>query len=154
MEITTKNQGAKLVINCASMAQMKALKRALLIEIKNTKCGLKLKGKGVNLADKEVDVSEVLDFLKDVIISIDISDDLDRALEPCLNLCTYNNFRMSPSFFDEHPEALNDYYEIIVEVIKTNLNPFMKSLVTLYENSSAQEGINLILSLAQTSATA
>jgi hypothetical protein len=150
MEFTTENEKAKVVINCATIADVKALKKALLVELQKYNTGLKIESNGADLLNRNIDVTGLLDFAKNVLIGIDISDEIETALIPCLKICTWNNFKITPTLFDEHPEARNDIYEIYYACMEANLRPFFKSLTTLCKTGKFQTVLSLISSLNAT----
>lgn len=52
---------------------------------------------------------------------------VQEALWPCLNVCTYNTARITPFTFE--PEtAREDYLQVAKEALVANLRPFLKSL--------------------------
>ena len=78
-----------------------------------------------------------LDKFIDVLISADTSEDFNKALFKCLGRCVYDEFHaITPQFFDDNPEAIEDYYEIVAYCVKVNLTPFFKSLVTALQTSA------------------
>ena len=80
------------------------------------------------MGKKDIDFSAMLDFLKDVVIGADISEDVEAALWACLKHCTYQTaHRIDEELFDKVPAAREDYYEIIISCIEENLRPFIKS---------------------------
>ncbi len=130
LEFKAGNTGAEVVINPASYKEVLNLKKHILIEIKKHPLGLKLSDSGENILNKEIDISDVADFLKDTIIALDISDELNNAIFSCLKVCSWNMHKITPELFDIKPEIREDYYEIVIKCIEENLRPFMKSLAS------------------------
>lgn len=140
LDFTAENSGNRVVINTAPFRDVIALKNALLKEFKNYPLGIKLvnvlsdknaKDTVKDLLSKEIDFTEIFDFIKNVIISSDTSEDLTAQIFNCLKYCTYNTaYKIDYNLFDEIKEARGDYYEIIFYCIKENLSPFIKSLVS------------------------
>lgn len=140
LDFTAENSGNRVVINTAPFRDVIALKNALLKEFKNYPLGIKLvnvlsdknaKDTVKDLLSKEIDFTEIFDFIKNVIISSDTSEDLTAQIFNCLKYCTYNTaYKIDYNLFDEIKEARGDYYEIIFACIKENLSPFIKSLVS------------------------
>ena len=81
--------GNRIVINPASFSEAIRLKNVLFGELKSHSLGLKLTGNTNELLQKEIDFTAVLDFLKNVLIGADISEDVNSALWACLKHCTY-----------------------------------------------------------------
>lgn len=134
-DFNAKNTGNRIVINCAKMSEVTALKRALLHELKKNPLGLKLQGTSEDLINKEVDFSSLLDFIKNVLIGLEVSEELENALYACLKYCTYKTaYKIDYDLFDEKCiEAREDYYEIMFACIEENLRPFMESLVSMWK---------------------
>lgn len=138
LDFKTENTGNRVVINTAPFRDVVALKNELLKEFIKYPLGLKLKdlygqskGQIKDIFNKELDFTEVFDFIKNVLISSDTSDVLNDKIFNCLKYCTYNTaYKIDKNLFDDVKEARADYYEIIFACIKENLRPFMKSLVS------------------------
>lgn len=140
--------GNRIVINPASFSEAIRLKNVLFGELKSHSLGLKLAGNTNELLQKEIDFTSVLDFLKDVLIGADISEDVNNALWDCLKHCTYQTtYRIDESLFDKVPAAREDYYEIIISCIEENLRPFIKSLVSKWKTLAPKIGESQALSL-------
>ena len=143
-EFTTTNGRKKVIINCATMAEVIELKREIFKQIKNTKIGSDLISGGADkdLLNKEINIGQVVDFLKDVLISMDISSELERVIFKCLEHCIYDTVHViNMKLFDEIcPDARQDYYEIIIACIEENLKPFMKSLVSAWSTIQPKLG--------------
>lgn len=132
-EFITANQKKKVIINVASFQDVINLKRAILSELKKNPIGLKLAGESTNIMEKDISFEDLLNFLKNTLIGLELSDELDNAIFVCLGRCTYDTVHaITKDFFDKYPESLEDYYEIVFECVKENLNPFIKSLVSLW----------------------
>ena len=130
MEFITTNGQKKVTINVAPFKEMCALKSEAM------KC-LKSIDKGEFSTLKEGDNMKALDKFIDVLISADTSEDFNKALFKCLGRCVYDEFHaITPQFFDDNPEAIEDYYEIVAYCVKVNLTPFFKSLVTALQTSA------------------
>lgn len=149
LEFTTENTGAHVVINVASMRQVTNLKNVILKEIIKNPLGLKLKdgGETKTALEKEVDISGLLDYLKNTLIEIETSDDFNSALFACLNKCTYDMKRITPELFDDFPNARDDYYEITFKCIEENLRPFIKSLASKWRTLAPKIGENPIFNV-------
>lgn len=140
--------GNRIVINPASFGEVLKLKNVLFGELKSHSLGLKLTGNTNELLNKEIDFTAVLDFLKDVLIGADISEEVDAALWACLKNCTYQTtYRIDKDLFDKVPEAREDYYEIIISCIEENLRPFIKSLVSKWSTLAPKLGESQALSV-------
>ena len=134
-EFNAQNTGNRVVINTATLSEVKKLKQVIVKEISKSPLGLKVIGKG-DILEREVDISGVLDFVKNVLLGIECSDEFDDAIFECLKHCTYKTtFQITRDLFEQGqcPEAREDYYEIVIECIEENLRPFLKSLVSTFK---------------------
>ena len=147
-EIKLQNSGKMLIINTASTAEVKYLKNVLLEEIKKYPIGLKLLGSTESVFDKQVDFTSVFDFIKNVLISVDISETAENAIFECLKHCVYDRtHKITLDLFDEIEEAREDYYEIIFACIEENLRPFIKSLVSMWKIQAEKLGKSQLLNI-------
>lgn len=130
-DFETQNTKSRVVINPAPYKVVTNLKKVLLQEIKNNVIGLKISGDSNNVLEKTIDFTGCIDFIKNVIIGADTSDEVNNAIFDCLKYCTYNTTeKINEELFDKNQEAREDYYEIIISCIEENLKPFMKSLAS------------------------
>lgn len=147
-EIKLQNSGKMLIINTATTAEVKYLKNALLEELKQYPLGLKLLGNTQSIFDKQVDFTSVFDFIKNVLISIDISETAENAIFDCLKHCVYDKtHKVTQDLFDEVEGAREDYYEIIFACIEENLKPFIKSLVSMWKIHAEKLGKSQLLNM-------
>lgn len=107
--------GAALVVNSAPFKDAMALKNAIARELSTSGMALDLKA----------DISA----LSSVVLAVDSSDAVYKALLPCLIRCTYNGLKITEATFEDD-KAREDYYEIIIECLKVNLSPFFKGLAS------------------------
>ena len=125
------NNGAKIVINSASFKEASKLKNCIAKELlkQNIDIG---NASSLNALKNELNdsVPKLVNMLKNVILSCDTSEEFESALFACLAHCTYNSARINEQLFDDIPEAREDYYTIMLEVIKENLLPFFKGLLS------------------------
>ena len=132
-DFITKNGQKRVVINCATMQEVIELKREILKQIKDHKIGSDLiSGNAKDLLEKDINIGQIIDFFKNVLISMDVSQELENAIYKCLSHCTYDTVHViNMDLFDNIcPDARQDYYEIIIACIEENLKPFMKSLAS------------------------
>lgn len=140
--------GKTLIINTASTIEVKALKNVLFAEIKKYPLGIKLLGNTASIFDKQIDFTAVFDFIKDVLISIDTSEEAESVIFDCLKHCVYDKVhKVTPDLFDEVEEAREDYYEIIFSCIEENLRPFIKSLVSMFSIRLEKLGKSRLLNM-------
>lgn len=142
--------GNRIVINCAPIKDVLQLKKVIASEIKKNPLGFKLKGDNELLVDKEIDLANILEFVKNTLLSIDSSDEFDEAIYNCLRVCTYKTtYRIDKDLFDnpQIPEAREDYYEIILSCIEENLRPFLKSLISMWKTRVQNGNFAQLLSL-------
>lgn len=149
LEFTTENTGTRVVINVASMKQVTNLKNVILKEIIKNPLGLKLKetAEAKSALEKELDISDLLDYLKNTVIGIEISEEFNSAIFDCLGKCTYDMKRITPDLFDDLPEAREDYYEILFKCVEENLRPFIKSLASRWKTLAPKIGENQAFNL-------
>ncbi len=146
-DFKTQNTGARVVINPAPFQSVINLKKALLNEIKQNSIGLKVSGEG-DILEKTLDFSGCLDFIKNILIGAEISDNVQNAIYDCLKSCTYNTTeRINEELFDKLPEAREDYYEIVLTCIEENLKPFIKSLASQWSILAPKLGENQALNV-------
>ena len=105
--------GAFLTVTLAPFADAKALYKAALKELK----GLDIK------ESDEID----LNLFKNVFSSFFSSDEIEKALSPCMARCLYNGQRIVASTF-EPAESREDYAIVCWEVAYANISPFLKNL--------------------------
>lgn len=135
-EFKCTNTGNKVVINCAPMKDVQRLKQVIFNEIKKSPLGIKLASGENSFFEKEMDFTGVIDFIKNTLIGIDISEEFEEAIYNCLKYCTYKStYKISPELFDNEqiPEARQDYYEIVFACVEENLRPFIQSLISVWK---------------------
>lgn len=129
MEFKTQNGNVTVEILPASFRDASNLKKAIAKGLT-----------GSHLLDN-VNTSNLMDIKIDsiiqVLVSIDTSDEFERAVMECLKCCVYdkgvNNLKITPQLFDDIPQAREDYYEIVTKCCEENLRPFFKSLVSEFK---------------------
>lgn len=152
-EIKATNTGNKIIINCAPTKDVLRLKEVIINEVIKHPLGIKLKENQAGITEilnKEVDMTGLAEFLKNVILSIDTSQDFIDAVFECLKYCTYKStYKIDMDLFDNKsvPEAREDYYEIIVSCVEENLRPFAKSLISMWKTLISTGKINQILDI-------
>lgn len=141
-DFIAENTQKRVVINCATMSEVMDLKREILKALKEEQLSNDLiSGKG-DLLDKEVNLTEILNFMKNIFITMDISRDLEEVIFKCLAHCTYDTVCViNRELFDTiKPDARADYYEIVFACIEENLKPFMKSLISTFKKLQPKLG--------------
>jgi hypothetical protein len=152
-EIKATNTGNKIIINPAPTREVLRLKQVIFQELIKQPLGLKIKEGQQNIQDvlqKEVDATGIMEFIKNVVLSIDTSDDFLEAVFDCLKYCTYKStYKIDMDLFDDKsvPEAREDYYEIIISCIEENLRPFGKSLISMWKTLISTGRIAQLLSI-------
>lgn len=149
IELNTINTGAKVIINIAPYGKFLALKKAILEEIKGNPLGLKLvkEREEKNILEKQLDFTSFMDFLKNSLIGLDVSEKVESALFECLKYCTYNSQRITAELFDTIPEIREDEYEIKFKCIEENFRPFVKSLASQWSRLAPKIGENQALNV-------
>ena len=94
------------------------------------------------LGIKDTNIFDIpFDKIFEILVNIDSSDDFEKAVMECLKVCIYDkggkNLKITPQLFDDIPEVREDYYEIIIKCLEENLRPFLKSLVSEFNNRLA-----------------
>lgn len=137
MEFVTSNNQKKVVINTASFKEMNALKKEAM------KCIQQIADAGLLDNVKDLSTATALDAIIKVLISADTSPDFEKALFDCLKHCLYDEFySINEKLFEDKPEAIEDYYEIVAKCVEENLRPFFKSLVTAFNTNLQKLNIN------------
>ena len=122
--------GARIVINEADFKTVKRLRCCLAEELKkinidigNIKTLEELKNIG------STNPSKALDMIKNCILGLECSDSFNSVMSKCLEICTWDNIKITDELFDDRPEAREDYDKIRFEALKVNFAPFLRSLV-------------------------
>lgn len=110
--------GATLKFNLAPFADAKDLYQVVAAEIKDVPF------------KKEMDTIEVYKSLALIALS---SKKIEEAIWKCLERARYNEVKVNKNTF-ESEEARQDYLEVLLEVAKENIAPFMKSLYAEYQH--------------------
>lgn len=136
MEFITSNGQKKVVINTATFKEMCDLKKEAM------KCIQQAADSDVLNNFKDVSTVTALDAIIKALIAADTSADFEKALFVCLGHCFYDEFyTINEQFFEDHKEAIDDYYEIVAKCIEENLRPFFKSLVTAFNTHLQKLGL-------------
>lgn len=149
LEFNATNTGKRIVINSASFKEVLQLKKALLSELSKHPIGLKVLNSNASFLEKELDFTNCIDFLKNVLIGADTTQEVETAIFECLKHCTYDTTnRIDEGLFDRIPEARADYYEILIKCVEENLKPFIKSLASLWKTLIPKLGESQALNTA------
>lgn len=126
--------------NNGDEADVKVLPFKTALKLKNI-IGRDVSKQGVSL-DFQEDVSKVL---FNVIVAIDSSEELhDFIIKECFPRCLYNGKKITDIMLEEESFREN-YYELILEILKVNLLPFFKNLVSRLKELGASEEIQKFL---------
>jgi hypothetical protein len=120
-QIETKT-GAEIQIAPAPFKDAMELKNVLFKELASS--GISFDK--INLEDIE---KTGLEQIIKPIIQIDTSKDFYNAFFKCAGRCLYNGNKITEETFED-VTAREDYYLIMLEVLKENLSPFFKGLVS------------------------
>lgn len=88
--------------------------------------------KGVKI-DGNADVSDLtsnMNNLKDIFLGCVTSAEMKDAILGCLKRCTYNGQRITSWDIFDDVKVREDYLTVCWEVVKFNLTPFTKSLIS------------------------
>lgn len=129
MDFITQNGQKKVVLNIASFKDSSDLKKVVM------KClGQANVLNNIDVSNAEgLGLAKILDLIMQVIINADSSDEFENAVFKCLERSVYDGKAITLDLFDEHPEAREDYYEIVSKCCEENLRPFFKSLVSEFK---------------------
>jgi hypothetical protein len=109
--------GAKLKVTPSSFAVSKELFQSVSEEMKS-----------LNISSTtEIDIN----LFKDLFCTGLSSKKIEKSLWECMKKATYNNLKITEDTF-EPVEAREDYIQVMFEVAKENIAPFMKSLFASY----------------------
>ncbi|AFC22577.1 hypothetical protein phi1422_0057 [Bdellovibrio phage phi1422] len=120
--------GAELKIGPASFRESKTLFDNVL----------KVVGKENWNPEHEVDIN----FIKGIVSQALSSEDVERALWPCLARSTYNGHKITEDLFED-VKLREDFLEICYEVGKENVLPFTKNLLEKFSHVFQEMGIDL-----------
>lgn len=109
-----------LKITLGSFAEAMALQKAI---------GRALRGMKIELPDSvKTDLSA--DSIGDIlgaVLNVATSDEVESALFTCAGRCLIGNDKVDKDYF-EKAENRQNYYPIMIEIIKANCGPFIKGL--------------------------
>ena len=114
MEFTTKETGAKVVLNPCSLVDAFKLKASIQKSL--LKNNIKLE------QAFEEDLSNVL-------MALDSSEEVFESMFECLKKSTYNGNRITFDTF-ESETSRQDLYEVFFYCLKVNIYPFFKPLLS------------------------
>ena len=100
--------------------------------------------KGVKV-DGNADVSDLtsnLNSLKDMFLGCLTSQAMKEAILACLKRCTYNKQRITSWDIFDDIQAREDYLAVCWEVVKFNLTPFTKSLISKFNEVTKNIGMS------------
>lgn len=134
--------GARIVINSAKWEVVKRLRRCIATELK--KVGIDIDNiTSLSQLQTQFNGAKLLMVAKDILLSLESSEEFDTIINECLRECTYSNKTIDSNLFDDVEEARDDYDKIRIECLKENLNPFFKKLAGLFESfNPAMEELN------------
>jgi len=120
--------GAKLQVVAARFELSKGLWESVLKVIR----GVPIAGTGG---------LELVDLYKNLFSDGFTSPEVQKWLWPCAISCLYNDgkapVKVEPQVF-EQPEARQDYLKVCMEVVKVNIDPFVKGLYAEYGSLLAE----------------
>lgn len=119
-EITFKN-GHEAVINIASFSKAMKLKNAI----------------AKALLKENIDISKLdfenLNSLFSGLLAVDSDEDVNKAIFDCLAKSLYNKEKITIDTFEDE-KARENYYLILIECLKLNLSPFIKPLISKFQD--------------------
>ena len=92
-------------------------------------------------AKQEMDIN----FIKNVVLSLVSSEDVEKKLWPILERCVYGNHKdkVNEQLFESNMEARGDFLEICYHATIESINPFTKNLYGKYKPRLQELGLNL-----------
>lgn len=129
----TLASGATLEITRSPFVISHKLFKTVVRELKegvDLKIGLKEGQSLSKLTDMDLS-DEAINTVKDAILTLLSSEEIEAVLWECMPRVTYNNQKITRELFDDE-KAVVDYLEIVKEVAIFNLTPFGKSLASLF----------------------
>lgn len=116
MEFTTKETGAKVVLNPCSLVDAFKLKSAIQKA----------------LLENNINLEKALDEdLTMVLMALDSSEEVFKCMFDCLKKSTYNDIRITYDVFEDE-QAKQDLYEVFFYCLKVNIYPFFKPLLSRF----------------------
>lgn len=125
--------GAILNIKTAPFATGTKLVKAVSRELLKVNIDIGLgKGRLEDFFSLEIDKDGAINTIKDLILNLISSDEIETIVWECLDRCTYTlegapAGRINRATF-ENDKAKGDYYLIVKEVLAENLTPFFPNL--------------------------
>lgn len=129
METTILPSGAVLGLQHAPFALACSLRRAVAAELARAQIDLRLDA--TNLTDLKKFMAQEVDFnaIKNILCQLLSSESLERSLMDCAKSCTLNEVKITPALFED-PTLRGDYFPVLWEVAKLNLQPFFENLAS------------------------
>lgn len=115
----TTDTGAKLEIGVASFKDCLKLKNVILSELSKV---------DIEIDKLDFASTDVNAILKPLLV-VDSSEEVFEAVFKCAVRSKYNGEKITMELFED-TKAREDYYVVIIEVIKANLHPFFKGLAS------------------------
>lgn len=112
--------GSELKITLGSFSEAMSLQKAI---------GRALRGMKLDLPDSaKADLSpDAIGDILGAVLNVATSDDVEAALFSCAGRCLIGTEKVDRDYF-ERPENRQNYYPIMIEIIKANCGPFIKGL--------------------------
>lgn len=133
--------GDRIVINTTSMANVKALRKCLAQELLKQNIDI-TNVESISALKQQMTGAVLIGLIKNVLCSLECSEEFDRVMEKCLKDCTFRGITISEQLFDDIEEAREDYDKIRLECIKENLAPFFKKVVGLLKTQDSMTDKN------------
>lgn len=126
------SSGAEIELGMGTFSESLTLMKAVAKELENVplQFGTESKGLSFSAIFAKGFGEETINTLKNVLVRLLYSPNVEAALWPCLGRCTYNKVRIVKDSQDlEKMETFRgDYLVVAKEVMEMNLTPFFKSL--------------------------
>ena len=128
MYTITGVNGAEIKIDVAPFKDAIALKNVVFGSLAET--GIDISSLDLKTLNLKTEIDQnVIDTIMKPLLKVDSSPEFYFAIFKCMNRCLYNGSKITEETF-EPIEARGDYYLILLEVLKANLLPFIKELVS------------------------
>lgn len=131
MDFITKT-GAEVKLAMADFEDVLFFKSVIQTVIAEKGLDIDLDISKITSSDGKGKVTEMLPQLMKAVILIEGDKRFHESFMRCLKRCTYNSKKIDKNLWNDTPEAREDYYELVLEVLKLNFSPLLKPLLSLF----------------------
>lgn len=132
----TLDSGAVLNVTMAPFKDGNDLRKAVLRELETVRISFDLDIGKVKEIFTKGGGDEVVNAIKNLILKLASSEEIEARVWKCLERATYDNVKITKETFE--PEAARgDYLIVLKEVLWFNLSPFFKNLSSMLPDLGA-----------------